>query len=116
MRNFTNEILDFQSCPYKETSENKIYETGYQRITPVILKNIRLDHLTTIHISYSFFDDNFTVQLGEILKKNETVSFLSLESNINLDDFRAFHLGVMLSENKCLRTLDTPFQFSFWTL
>ena len=74
LRNFTNEILDFQSCPYKETSENKICETGYKKgITPVILKNIRLDHLITIHISYSFFDDNFTVQLCEILKKNETV-------------------------------------------
>ena len=106
LRNFTKEILDFQSCPYKETSENKICETGYKKgIRPVILKNIRLDHLTTIRISFSFFDNSFTVQLCELLKKNETVSYLALESNNNLGDFGAFHLGNMLLENKCLRTL-----------
>ena len=88
LRNFTKEILDFQSCPYKETSENKICETGYKKgIRPVILKNIRLDHLTTIRISFSFFDNSFTVQLCELLKKNETVSYLALESNNNLGDF-----------------------------
>ena len=62
--------------------------------------------MTTIHISISYLNQDFTVQLCKFLKKNKTVSFLSLESNINLGDFGASQLGDMLLENKCLRTLN----------
>lgn len=105
MKDFTDKIISCQLDSYTEECEDKIFETGYEGIEPVILKNINLDSLTTIHISISYFNEDFTVQLCELLKKNKTVSFLSLESNINLGDFGAGQLGNMLLENKCLRTL-----------
>lgn len=105
MKDFTDQIISCQFDNYTEDCDDKIFETGYEGIEPVILKNINLDSLTTIHISISYFNQDFTVQLCELLKKNKTVSFLSLESNINLGDFGAGQLGDMLLENKCLRTL-----------
>ncbi len=107
MKDFTDQIISCQFDNYSENCEDKIFETGREvGIKAVILKNIKLESLTTIHIFYSYFNQDFTIQLCELLKKNKTVSFLSLESNINLGDFEAGQLGDMLLENKCLRTLD----------
>lgn len=105
MKDFTDQIISCQFDNYSEDCDDKIFETGYERIEPVILKNINLDSLTTIHISISYFNQDFTIQLCKLLKKNKTVSFLSLESNENIGDFGAGQLGKMLLENKCLRTL-----------
>ena len=107
MKDFTDQIISCQSDNYSENCDDKIFETGREvGVKAVTLKHINLDFLTTIHIFYSYFNQDFTIQLCELLKRNKTVSYLSLESNINLGDFEAGQLGDMLLENKCLRTLD----------
>lgn len=121
-KDFTQKILSFLPDEHQENDEHKIYEDGFRRFEPYDLVWVsffnqpintherftspipKLDSLTTIHISVSFFDDYFMTLLCNSLETNKSVSYLSLESN-NLRDNGATKIGTMLLRNNTITSL-----------